>query len=204
MAKKQMGNLAGLTLIIFSATVSNSGDADSKVWARHWTFYVGIPLPCILGLLVANIIATICKLKPPERVTVAIECCYQNVGIASSLALTMFRGSDLNDAMGVPFFYGLVEAVFIGIYCIWAWKAGWTKAPADATFWDVISTSYEVIAAEQKELNAIEISFSESGDSPHADESSENGEVLTHYFNASNSSQIIELQQAEIKNEIGS
>ena len=49
--------------------------------------------------------------------TVAVECCYQNVGIATSLALTMFQGNDLNQAMGVPFFYGMVEAVFVGFYC---------------------------------------------------------------------------------------
>lgn len=114
--------MTGLALIVFSATISNSGDKDSKVWARHWTFYLGVSLPCLLGLIVANVIAAMCKLKPPERVTVAIECCYQNVGIASSLALTMFDGDDLNDAMGVPFLYGVMEAVFIGIYCLGAWK----------------------------------------------------------------------------------
>lgn len=183
----QIGNLAGMCLILFSATVSNSGGADSKIWSRNWTFYLGVSLPCILGLLFANIIATICKLERPERVTVAIECCYQNVGIASSLALTMFDGDDLNDAMGVPFFYGLVEAIFVGIYCIWAWKVDWTKASADASFWDVLATSYEVLVAEEKELREIEISCSAS---EQPDESSESGEVLTHYFNASSFSEM--------------
>jgi len=73
----RLGNLAGLTLIIFSALVTNMGDADSKIWSRDWSFYVGVSLPCILGLLFANIIGTICNLKKPERVTVAVECCYQ-------------------------------------------------------------------------------------------------------------------------------
>ena len=108
----------------------------------------------------------------------------QNVGIATSLALTMFDGAELNEAMGVPFFYGMVEMFFIGFYCIGAWKAGWTKAPADAPFWRVLWTSYEVILAEKRELSEIEVSYSEK-DFPEHDESSEDGRVLTHYFNAS-------------------
>ena len=98
----------------------------------------------------------------------------------------MFEGGDLNDAMGVPFFYGMVEMFFIGIYCLWAWKASWTKAPAEAPFWKVIIMSYEVILAEQRELSEIEISYSER-DFPVDDERSEDGRVLTHYFNASSS-----------------
>ena len=75
----------------------------------------------------------------------AVECCYQNVGIATSLALTMFKGQDLNEAMGVPFFYGVCEAVMVGLYCVGCWKAGWSKAPSDAPFWKVLLTSYEVV-----------------------------------------------------------
>ena len=96
-----IGNLAGFCLIVFSATMTNTGSADTRIYSRHWTFYVGVALPCVLGLLLANIIATCLNLKRPERVTVAIECCYQNVGIATSVALTMFDGAELNAAMGV-------------------------------------------------------------------------------------------------------
>lgn len=148
----QLGNFAGLALIVFSATVTNTGDADSKIWSRHWTFYVAVCLPCLIGLLVANLIASMLKLKPPERVTVAIECCYQNVGIATSLALTMFQGDELNDAMGVPFLYGMAEIFFISIYCVFAWKAGWTKAPRDENICKVISTSYEVGTDENERV----------------------------------------------------
>jgi hypothetical protein len=47
-------------------------------------------------------------------------------------------------AVAVPLFYGIIEAVVIGIYCVWAWKVGWTKAPADEKFCVVISKTYEV------------------------------------------------------------
>ena len=86
----------------------------------------------------------------------SIECCYQNVGIATSVALTMFNGTDLAEAIGVPFYYGLVEAVILGLYCIGAWKIGWTKAPANVPFWKAIGTSYEIINAEQAENVAVE------------------------------------------------
>ena len=47
-------------------------------------------------------------------------------------------------AVAVPLFYGLVEAVVIGIYCVWAWKVGWTKAPADENICTVVTKSYEI------------------------------------------------------------
>lgn len=112
--------------------------------------------------------------------TVAIECCYQNVGIATSLALTMFDGPELNRAMGVPFLYGVCEMFVVGIFCVGCWKAGWTKAPSNAPIWDVLFTTYEVLEAEMKELTEIEVSVSESS-SEGSPEKEENG-VLTHYF----------------------
>jgi hypothetical protein len=114
--------------------------------------------------------------------TVAVECCYQNVGIATSLALTMFEGNDLNAAMGVPFFYGFCEALLVGVYCVGGWKAGWSKAPADAPFWKIMFTTYEVLEAEKQDACEIEISMSESGDSQeHRD-----GHIFHTYFQMEN------------------
>jgi hypothetical protein len=73
-----------------------------------------------------------------------VECCYQNIVIATSLALTMFEGNNLNEAMGVSLFYGFCEALFVGFYCIRSWKAGWSKAPVDAPFWKIVFAMYEV------------------------------------------------------------
>ena len=126
-------------------------DTDAQIWERPWSFYFGVAAPCVFGLLIANIMATGFNLLKPERVTVSIECCYQNVGIATSVALTMFSGEDLAEAMGVPFYYGLVEAFVLGLYCIGAWKAGWTKAPTHVSLWRSISTSYEIKIVEKVE-----------------------------------------------------
>ena len=146
----RLGNAAGIALIFFSAFLSNS-DADTQIWDRDWRFFLGVAAPCLLGLLVANIIATSFALLKPERVTVSIECVYQNVGIATSVALTMFDGAELSEAMGVPFFYGCMEAAVLSAYCIGAWKCGWTKAPADVSLWTSIYTSYEILSSEQAE-----------------------------------------------------
>ena len=92
----------------------------------------------------------------------------------------MFRGNDLNHAMGVPFFYGVVEAVFVGLYCVGAWKAGWSKAPANVPFWKILFTTYEVLEAEKQSFitNAIEISLSDS----QKNQEISDGGVFTTYF----------------------
>ena len=146
----RLGNTAGILLILFSGFLSNS-DVDQQIWDRDWRFFFGVAAPCLFGLVVANIIATSFSLLKPERVTVSIECVYQNVGIATSVALTMFEGEELAEAMGVPFYYGCIEAIFLSAYCIVAWKCGWTKAPTDVSLWTSIYTSYEIISVEMAE-----------------------------------------------------
>ena len=47
-------------------------------------------------------------------------------------------------ALCVPLFYGIMEALVLGIYCIVAWKAGWSKAPRDENFCVIIAKTYEV------------------------------------------------------------
>lgn len=61
----------------------------------------------------------------------------------------MFEGDDLAEAMGVPLFYGIVEALLLGGYCVIAWKLDWTKAPASDPLLKVLTTSYEVLSAEE-------------------------------------------------------
>jgi hypothetical protein len=70
------------------------------------------------------------------------------------VALAMFDGDEQAEAVSVPFYYGLVEAVILAIYCIGAWKAAWTKAPADVSFWKMIATSYEILVIEKVEDKA--------------------------------------------------
>ncbi|KAL7541231.1 hypothetical protein ACHAXR_011249 [Thalassiosira sp. AJA248-18] len=148
----KVGNYAGVSLVAFSAFMSNTA-GETQIWEHPWQFYVGVMLPCVLGILVSNVLTTFLSLNKPERVTLSVECCYQNVGIATSVALTMFKGDALGEAMAVPLYYGIVEAVLLGIYCTFAWKAGWTKAPKNVSFFTMVGTSYEVLS---KDSQAIE------------------------------------------------
>jgi hypothetical protein len=72
----------------------------------------------------------------------------------------MFQGEEAARALAVPLFYGIVEVALLGPYCILCWKAGWTKAPRNVSFWTMISTSYEVLLEEHcKDLEAVEVSL---------------------------------------------
>jgi predicted Na+-dependent transporter len=193
-----IGNLSGLTLIVMSAVMANSGgdgnnnNDNTKIWNQHWTFYVGTIFPCFGALIIATLFSYMYGLLKPECITVGIEACYQNVGIATSLVLTMFEGDELREAMGIPFFYGIVEAVLVGIYCLIAWKTNWTKAPSDAPFWQILITSYEVLAAaaNDDDINEIEINMSDSGcvdsdkstTTPTTTMEHYDGNILTTYF----------------------
>lgn len=138
-------SVSGIALILVSALLSSVG-TETSFWNQHWKFYAGVGLPCLIGLLLATILSRSFRLPKPECVTIAIECCYQNTGIATSVAVTMFaRDPEMRaQAVAVPLFYGLIEAIVIGIFCLWAWKAGWTKAPRDEALCVVVAKSYEV------------------------------------------------------------
>jgi predicted Na+-dependent transporter len=70
-------------------------------------------MPCVLGLVAALLIARSIDLKKPSAVAVAIECCYQNTGLALTIALSAVPASEVGKASGVPIFYGLVEIALI-------------------------------------------------------------------------------------------
>lgn len=152
----KLGNLAGITLVVFSAVVSSTGQ-DSSIWSQTATFYIGCAIPAIVGVCLATYMATKLALDKPERVSVAVEGCYQNTGIATSVAASMFTGAQLKSAIGVPLYYGVVEMVILAVFCITCWKFGWTKAPADENFFRMIATSYEVEQARLESPNAIEV-----------------------------------------------
>jgi predicted Na+-dependent transporter len=147
----RLGNLAGLALITLSVTVSSS-DHKAAVWDQDASFYIGVALPAFFGLAIATYLSSRCRLDKPERVAVSVEACYQNTGIATSVALTMFQTEeDLATAIGVPLYYGIVEAVMLACFCLICWKLGWTKAPANDNLCKVISNSYEVEETREAE-----------------------------------------------------
>lgn len=156
----RMGNVSGLALILLSVTVSSS-DHQAAIWDQDAAFYTACALPPIIGLIFAVSLATYYQLDKPERVAVSIESCYQNTGIATTVALTMFHTeTERATAMGVPLFYGMVEGVVILTFCLTCWKSGWTKAPANGNLCTIIATSYEMERVEDK---AVEMTPIEAG-----------------------------------------
>jgi len=147
-------SLSGIALILASMFLSTGG--DESFFDQDWKFYVGVAFPCFMGLILSNVFCQTCvRLKNPECVAIAIECCYQNIGIATSVAITMF--SDRNEqaqALAVPIFYGLVQTILVGSYSVLSWKLGWTYSPPNESLCTVISTSYQIQAAveEKKSL----------------------------------------------------
>jgi predicted Na+-dependent transporter len=154
----KMGNFAGVALICYSATISSASHGAS-LWDKDAKFYIGVAAPALVGVSIATYMASRFNLDKPERVAVAVESCYQNTGIATSVAITMFKGEDLATAIGVPLYYGICEAVILAIYCMICWKIGWTKAPANENICVVIATSYEVEKARMEAPNAIEVVY---------------------------------------------
>lgn len=148
------GTIAGITLIVISGIFSSAGGSEVKPWNQPWSFYVGVALPCIVGLCLSNSIAKCAKLTKPEVVTLSVECSYQNTGIATSAVLAMFDDPEsVAQAMAVPLFYGVVEMVVLGLYCLVAWKMGWTKAPSEEKICIVISKTYEVECGQGENID---------------------------------------------------
>lgn len=146
----RLGNIAGITLVIFSAILSSSNE-NARIWNREVQFYVGVAIPSFIALVLGNVITIMLRLPNVEVVTISIEACYQNVGIAMSVALATFYGENLARAVAVPFYYGIIQGLLTFIYSIGAWKMGWTKAPANVSFWVMICTSYEILCLELDE-----------------------------------------------------
>lgn len=216
MANK-LGNIAGISLVIFSIVVSSSS-SDANLWSQDWNFYVGVAAPAVIGVSIATFLATKFALDKPERVAVAVEGCYQNTGIATSVAASMFSGPDLAMAISVPLLYGIFEAAILAVYCMVCWKIGWTKAPANENFCTMIVTSYEVEQARLESPNAIEVVhnnndkgdgdiedlvFNQTVDGYQVDEASLHEKTNASLQAASSTESIDNTQETDIDNEDG-
>jgi len=124
-----LGTVGGVLLMIFGG--ATNATSDTPLWANESSWFACIALPCVLGLVAALGVARTIDLQKPAAVAVAIECVYQNTGLALTIALSAVPPSQVGKASGVPIFYGLVEIALIPIFALSAWKLGWTYAPAD-------------------------------------------------------------------------
>jgi hypothetical protein len=63
----RMGNYAGVSLVVYSAFMSNAGGGNS-MWEHPWQFYVAVSLPCMAGIVIGSILTSFLSLNKPERV----------------------------------------------------------------------------------------------------------------------------------------
>jgi predicted Na+-dependent transporter len=187
------GNISGLALITLSITVSSTSH-QAALWDQDAAFYIGCALPAMIGLAVATYLATRFDLAKPERVAVAVESCYQNTGIATSVAITMFgdNENDLATAIGVPLYYGLVVAVMLAVFCVVCWKLGWTKAPRNENFCKMLYNSYEVEVdhGTQEAEVAIEVVYGAAPDGGGGERPSGDANVV--FQHTDNSSYVVD------------
>ena len=68
-----------------------SGQTE-PIWGRPWSFYAGVGSPPLIGLTVSMLLSNYLGLSKPQCVSVSIETCYQNTGVALTVALSSFHG----------------------------------------------------------------------------------------------------------------
>jgi hypothetical protein len=69
------------------------------------------------------------------------------VQVATAVALSMFKGNDQSNAVGVPLYYGFVEAVVLAIFCLYAWKV--------CLCCDIFEFIYLLVTADFCKMNKI-------------------------------------------------
>ena len=137
-----IGQTAGVLLMIFGALAN--GSSHDPVWENSYAWFAAVCLPVFVGLLGALVVARlVVRLPDPQSVAVAIECCYQNTGLALTIALSAMRPEDVGEAAGVPLVYGLCELVTIPLFAITAWRLGWTYAPKEENLCKVLVGNYQ-------------------------------------------------------------
>ena len=104
--------------MVISAVISSKHSGKNKpIWDRETEFYLGSLLPCVGAMAVALLVSSLVGLPKPEQVAVVIETCYQNIGIATAVALSTFDDEERAAmAAGIPVFYGILEGALFATH----------------------------------------------------------------------------------------
>lgn len=138
----RIGTIGGLANI--AVGVSTGSSSAESVWQFPVSWYVGIAAPCIVGLILAFVIARpVLKCTGPESVAICIECCYQNTALAIAVAVSVFSPEEAPLATLVPLYYGVIEILLIAAFVGFAWQMGWTYAPRTDNIIACVSGNYQ-------------------------------------------------------------
>jgi len=187
-----VGNVAGLALIIFGLFVSST---DEPLWDKEAEFYPAVALPCIAGLLLSFLLSCVViksgNMVKPEGVSVCVEVCYQNTGLALSIALASFDGHERGDASAVPLFYAVCQVICLPTFLLIAWQAGWTYAPSSIHI-------HRAVIGNFQPLSSVEKARSISNDICSTDP------VSANYSPAENAKQVADMRQDPVPNVVPS
>lgn len=136
-----MGNVCGVLLIVLGL-IFNSG-SPVPLWSHSRIFYVAVSLPCILGMLISATISACLKIPGPSLVAITIEVCYQNTGIALTVALSTFGPTEAAIAAGVPLFYSAVQVVLISTFAFVCWRLGLTHCSPSTPMLKCVTLSHQ-------------------------------------------------------------
>jgi len=135
------GQAAGVALMALGAFANTS--SGDPVWTNPPGWFAAVSLPVLGGLSLAMLLARSLQLPNPEAVAVAIECCYQNTGLALTIALSALPPDGIGEGSGVPLFYGIIEIIVIPVFALAAWRCGWTYAPITDNVCKVLFGNYQ-------------------------------------------------------------
>ncbi|KAJ1621146.1 sodium bile acid symporter family-domain-containing protein [Pavlovales sp. CCMP2436] len=153
----RLGTVGGVANIIIgiTAATASGGSSSQNVLSLGWRWYVGIAAPCVLGLIVAYLIARMLRCSGPESVAICIECCYQNTALAIAVAVSVFPGDQASRAILVPLYYGIVEICLIAVFALAAWQLNWTLAPRTDSLLKCVSGNYQ-IGVEPEDAHSVD------------------------------------------------
>jgi len=131
--------------LIFLFFLLSSVGTTTHFWNQDGKIYIGIFFLNLVAVFLTNVYSQyFSKLEKPECVTLSIDCCYKNTAIAMSTALVMFPDPEEKaQALAIAIIYTVTQKLTMVIYCLLAWKVGWTNAPADRDLWTILINSYE-------------------------------------------------------------
>merc|ERR1712107_941418 len=114
-----IGNISGISLIILTffssiVTMGPENEETTPPWNKKAEIYVLIVILFFSALVSSLLISSLwfLRLRHPERVAIIVEICYQNIGIASAVALSAYCDDPKkrSDAATVPLLYGILQA----------------------------------------------------------------------------------------------
>mmetsp|Transcript_177 Transcript_177/g.564 ORF Transcript_177/g.564 Transcript_177/m.564 type:complete len:354 (+) Transcript_177:71-1132(+) len=152
-----LGNVCGLVLIVLGFVFSSS--SGTPLWSRPSKLYFAMAFPALLAFPLSFSLASlpIVRLTRPQRVAVGVECIFQNVGIAISIAISMYDEETVGQAIFAPLWYGVSQSVLMPMQLLVLWKLGFTYAPPSASLWRVVTQSWQPTCDQLEEAAASRV-----------------------------------------------